>query len=178
MKKQLPNVSLIIGLLMALSAFSVSAYDGDKVRARLVGTQEVPAVSTGASGDFEARIESDNSVTFKLSYEGIEGGAVLQAHIHLGQQNVNGGVMAFLCGGPKPACPASPGTVEGTIKAADILGLATQQLPAGGLEEFVRALQNGTAYANVHTAASPGGEIRGQVRDDNGRHNGDDRSDH
>ena len=170
MKKQLSNVSLIIGLLMALSVFSVSAYDGSKVRARLVGAQEVPVVSTKASGEFEARIESDNSVTFKLNYEGIEGGAVLQAHIHLGQRSVNGGVMAFLCGGPKPACPASPATVEGTITAADIIGLSTQQLPANGLDEFVRALRNGTAYANVHTTASPGGEIRGQIKGDDDDH--------
>jgi|SRR5215813_15545430 len=171
MKKQLSNVSLIIGALLALSAFTVSAYDGGKLRARLVGSQEVPVVSTQASGDFEARVESDNTVTFKLSYKNIEGGAVAQAHIHLGQRSVNGGVMAFLCGGPKPACPASPATVEGTINAADILGLSTQQLPAGGLEEFVRALRNGTAYANVHTAMSPGGEIRGQIK-------GDDDDDH
>jgi CHRD domain len=58
------------------------------------------------------------------------------------------------------------------------LGLATQQLPAAGFEEFVRALRNGNAYVNVHTTASPGGEIRGQVRDDNGRHNGNDDHNH
>jgi len=180
MKKQLSNVSLIIGLLMALSLLSVSAYDGNKVRAKLVGDQEVPVVSTKAGGEFEARIEPDNTVTFKLSYEGLEGGNTLFAHIHLGQHSVNGGVMTFLCGGgTKPtACPNQSGTVEGTIAASDILGLATQQLPAAGFEEFVRALRNGNAYVNVHTTASPGGEIRGQVRDDNGRHNGDDRSDH
>lgn len=176
MKKQLSNVSLIIGLLITLCAFSVSAYDGAKVRAKLVGAQEVPVVSTHASGDFEAKIEHDNTVTFKLSYEGLEGGNTLFAHIHLGQHSVNGGVMTFLCGGgTKPtACPGPSGTVEGTIAASDILGLATQQLPAQGFEEFVQALRNGTAYVNVHTTASPGGEIRGQVRDDNGRHNGQD----
>src|SRR5262245_2666933 len=168
MKKQLWYVSLVIGLLLAVGAFAVSAHDRDnKVRARLTGKQEVPVVSSQASGDFEARIE-ENQVTFKLSYEGIEGGAITQAHIHLGQKSVNGNVMVFLCGGPRPACPASPATVEGTITAADIIALGTQQIPAGdaGLAEFVRALRNGTAYANVHTATSPGGEIRGQIRED------------
>jgi hypothetical protein len=177
MKKQLWYVSMVIGLLLAVGAFSVSAHD-NKVRAKLTGRQEVPVVSSQASGDFEARIE-DNQVTFKLSYEGIEGGAVLQAHIHLAQRNVNGGIMTFLCGGPKPACPASPATVEGTITAADILLTGgnppgSQQIPAGGFDEFVRALRNGTAYVNVHTTASPGGEIRGQVREDNGHHRGHD----
>jgi hypothetical protein len=180
MKKQLSNISVVIGLLLALSVFSVSAHDGAKLRARLVGSGEVPVVSTQASGDFEARIDSDGSVSYKLSYEGLEGGNVLFAHIHLGQRSVNGGVMAFLCGGgSKPACPAPPATVEGTITPADIIGLPTQELPAGAFDEFVRALRNGTTYANVHTAASPGGEIRGQIKADNGRHNGhDDHGDH
>jgi CHRD domain len=180
MKKQLSYVSLTIGLLLAVGLFTVSAHDRDnKVRAKLTGRQEVPVVSTQASGDFEARIE-DDKVTFKLSYE-LEGPvAPTQAHIHLGQRTANGGVMVFLCGGPRPACPASPATVEGTITGADIIALGTQQIPGGAVDptgafnEFVSALRNGTTYANVHTPTSPGGEIRGQVRVDNGRHRGHD----
>jgi CHRD domain-containing protein len=183
MKKQLSNVPMLVGALLALSVFSVSAHDGTKLRARLVGAHEVPLVSTEASGDFEARIESDTLVSFKLSYEGIEGGPILFAHIHLGQHNVNGGIMAFLCNntqtGPQPrACPAGPATIEGTITPADITAIGPQQIPAGGFDEFLRALRNGTAYVNLHTQASQGGEIRGQIRDDNGRHNGHDRRDH
>jgi hypothetical protein len=180
MKKQLSNFSLVIGALIALSAFSVSAHDGVRLQARLVGAQEVPLVSTQASGDFEARIDSDGSISYKLRYEGLEGGNTLFAHIHLGQRSVNGGIMAFLCGGgskPTP-CPNTSGTVEGTITATDILPLVAQQVTAAGFDEFVRALRNGTAYVNVHTTASPGGEIRGQIKDDNGRHNGHDRRDH
>jgi len=176
MKKPLLNVSFVIGLLLALSVFTVSAHDGNNLHAKLSGRQEVPVVSTGASGEFEARVESDGSISYKLSYEGLEGGNTLFAHIHLAQKNVNGGVMTFLCGGgtkPTP-CPNVSGTVEGVIAATDILGLATQQVPAGAFDEFKRALFNGTAYANVHTQASPGGEIRGQVREDNGRHRGND----
>jgi len=176
MKRQLSNVSLFIGLLLALSVFTVSAHDGNTLHAKLVGRQEVPLVSTGASGELELRIE-DNKVLFTLSYKDIEGGAVGAAHIHLGQRNVNGGVMAFFCGGGgKPACPASPATVEGMIEPADILPLVAQQIPAdgAGFPEFVRALRNGTAYANVHTTASPGGEIRGQIRGNNGHHSGQD----
>jgi hypothetical protein len=177
MKKQLWYVSLVIGLLLAVGAFAVSAHDRDnKLRANLSGRNEVPVVSTDASGNFEARIDSDGSISYKLSYEGLEGGNTLFAHIHIGQRNVNGGVMTFLCGGgtkPTP-CPNTSGTVEGTIVAADILNVATQQVPAGAFDEFKRALFNGTAYANVHTTASPGGEIRGQIRDDNGRHRGHD----
>ena len=182
MKKHFRNVTMVIGSLLALSIFPASAHDGTKLRARMVPTQEVPVVSSLASGEFEARIESDTMISFKMSYEGLEGGPILFAHIHLGQRSVNGGVMAFLCNntaaGPQPRpCPAGPATVEGTIMPADILPLATQQVAAGAYEDFVRALRNGTAYVNLHTTASPGGEIRGQVRDDNGRHRGHDRDD-
>jgi len=181
MKKQLSYVSLVIGLLLAVGAFSVSAHDGFKLRAKLTGISEVPVVSTEATGDFEARIESDGSISYKLSYEGLEGGNTLFAHLHLGKRTENGGVMTFLCGGgTKPAaCPGPSGTVEGVITATDILATpAAQQFPAGAFDEFKRALFNGTAYVNVHTTTSPGGEIRGQVRLDNGRRRGHDRHDH
>ena len=35
--------------------------------------------------------------------------------------------------------------------------------------ELVRALRAGAAYANVHTTGVPGGEIRGQISDDDDR---------
>src|SRR2546427_7961042 len=58
---------------------------------KLAGFQEVPVVVTGGSGQFEMKIApGDGSFDFVLSYEGIEGGAVQQAHIHVGQRNVNG----------------------------------------------------------------------------------------
>jgi hypothetical protein len=55
--------------------------------------------------------------------------------------------------------------------------LATNCDPADsnrGYDEFVHALLNGTAYANVHTTASPGGEIRGQIRVDRDNGQGND----
>lgn len=169
MKTLASKVPVVLGLLLALGIATSANDRRDRpdFRATLVATQEVPVVSSLARGTLTANFEPDGSISYKLEYSGLEGGNTLFAHIHLGQRSVNGGVMAFLCGGgtkPTP-CPNVSGTVEGTIVAADILGLATQQVPAGGFDEFVRALKNGTAYANVHTTASPGGEIRGQVKD-------------
>ncbi|MGH9751390.1 MAG: CHRD domain-containing protein [Blastocatellia bacterium] len=180
MKKQLSNVSLVIGLLLTLIAFPASAHDGkNKLRAKMSSSQEVPLISAGGEGEFEASIDSDTSVSFKLSYEGLEGGNILVAHIHLGKRGTNGGLLTFLCNntpvGPQPRpCPAAPATVEGTITAADIIGPVGQGVSPGQFGEFLRALRNGTAYANLHTAAFPGGEIRGQIRNDNGRHRGHD----
>jgi hypothetical protein len=56
--------------------------------------------------------------------------------------------------------------VSGTISSANVIAgsTETQQLKAGDLAAVVTAIQAGAAYANVHTAVSPGGEIRGQIR--------------
>ena len=169
MKTFASKVPVVLGILLVVGVATSANDRRDRpdFKATLVATQEVPVVSSLARGTLTANFEPDGSISYKLEYSGLEGGNTLFAHIHLGQKSVNGGVMTFLCGGgTKPtACPSQSGTVEGTIVAADILGLATQQVPAGGFDEFVRALKNGTAYANVHTTASPGGEIRGQVKD-------------
>jgi CHRD domain len=142
-----------------------------KFKASLNGYEEVVggpgptstgSVSTLASGRFEARLD-DGKIKFKLTYRNMEGGTVTQAHIHFAQRHVGGGVIAFLCGGPKPACPGPSGTVEGEIAPADILGPVDQGIGAGSFAEAVRALRAGAVYANVHSTAYPEGEIRGQV---------------
>jgi len=159
-----------VGALVVLAG-SASATDKHRrpevVRALLVGQGEVPAVSTKAAGRFRAVIDEDSQlITYTLTYEGLEGGNTLFAHIHLGEHHTNGGVMVFLCGGgSKPtACPNSGGEVTGSITPADVVAIATQQVPAGGFDELLAALRTpGLAYVNVHTTVSPGGEIRGQV---------------
>ncbi|HEX9821407.1 MAG TPA: CHRD domain-containing protein [Methylomirabilota bacterium] len=44
-----------------------------------------------------------------------------------------------------------------------------QGILAGEFEEVVAAIRAGRTYANVHSAAFPPGEIRGQLRHDRGR---------
>ena len=65
----------------------------------------------------------------------------------------------------RPARPrARSGTVSGIFRAADVLASpTTQQLSAGQVSQFIEAMRANSAYVNVHTANSPGGEIRGQV---------------
>ncbi|MBL8230995.1 MAG: CHRD domain-containing protein [Bryobacterales bacterium] len=136
--------------------------DGREMRAELSGYQEVPAISTEATGEFRGTIQN-NSFTYRLSYSGLEG-AVVAAHIHFAQRGVNGGVVSFLCGGGgKPACPQS-GTVNGEITAANLFALTDQGIEAGNMAEVIRAIRAGRAYVNVHSTRFPAGEIRGQVR--------------
>ena len=143
------------------------------VRARLTGYEETPAISTGASGSFVARIRTD-AIDYELSYADLES-AVTQAHIHFGQPGVMGGISVWLCSNlaspPTPAgtqsCPTPSGTVSGTIIAANVVGPTGQGIAAGQFDELVRAILNGIAYANVHSNTFPAGEIRGQIRGTN-----------
>jgi hypothetical protein len=162
----------LLGTVMTVSAVAIAG-GGGKTRAHLSGFQEVPAVLSDGSGKFTFTVnQSTQTIDYTLSYEGLEGGAVSAAHIHIGQRLVNGGVAAFLCGGSKPPCPPS-GEVEGTITATDVLAIPTQSLDAGDFDALVRAMRRGLTYVNVHTAQSPGGEIRGQIGDKkHGHHNG------
>lgn len=153
------------GLLFAWSYATAGESKEKKFHARLDGAQETPAISTAATGTFEATLnQAGDQLTFQLEYSDLEGGNTLFAHVHIGQFDVAGGVMFFLCGGGgKPACPNGSATVTGTVSAADIIGPAGQGITAGQFAEALRAMRDGIAYANVHTVTYPTGEIRGQV---------------
>lgn len=160
---QRPTITGLAVIVLLLAALSVPGLAETRL-STLNGFQEVPAIATAGVGQFKVTISADETtIAYELSYSGLEGGAVSAAHIHLGQLGVNGGVIAFLCGGSKPACPAS-GPVTGTIVAADIVGPAGQGIAAGDLAKAIRAIRVGKAYANVHTATYGSGEIRGQIK--------------
>jgi hypothetical protein len=161
-----------------------AAARAERIEARLIGYQEVPSVSTPASGEFKAKIAHDEqSIDYELSFSGLTG-TVQQSHIHFAQRGVNGSIVVWLCqttttpapaavAGITPFCPQS-GTVSGTITAANVIAASTasQQIIAGELSEVIDAIRAGVAYANVHsTPLNPGGEIRGQIRaHDDGHH--------
>ena len=157
-------------VLLVVAVAPSGAVPGGTFKASLIGYEEVPAISTVATGTFEAKIAETATgpvIEYELAYSGIPT-TVLFAHIHLGQFSANGGVSAFLCGGgDKPPCPAtSTGEtpVTGTIDAADVIGPAGQGIAAGEIQELIDAMVFGVTYANVHSVAHPGGEIRGQIR--------------
>ena len=139
------------------------------LRAVLGPFDQVPSVFAASSGTFEAQINNDGSISFSLSYTNMTS-SVTQAHIHFGRSKTNGGVMVFLCGGSKPACPLS-GTVTGTLTASDVSTLPASNgdsvIPQGiqpsDLNAMIEAIRSGSTYVNVHTANFPNGEIRGQV---------------
>jgi|SRR4051812_4059071 len=158
-------------LLVLLSLLTISALLAQNVRgtatAHLRSYEEVPALSTPASGVFLGTINAAGTeINYQLHYSNLQG-KVTQSHLHFGQKSVNGGIMIFLCSnlgnGPAgtQACPQD-GTISGVIHASDVTGNAQGIVP-GELFEIIQGIRGDVVYANVHTDQFPGGEIRGQV---------------
>jgi hypothetical protein len=165
-----------LALAAALAAaFASLANADDKVRASLSGFQEVPVVLTEGSGTFHAVISpKGDAIDYEITYEGIQG-IVTQSHMHVGQRNVNGGIVLWICGNPAatPPTPGPAGTAvctspsghfAGTWRPENVQNQTTQQILTGELNDVITAIRAGKAYVNVHSNLSPGGEIRGQVR--------------
>ena len=70
---------------------------GRRIREFLSGNEEVPIVLTTGRGTLTASINREGTeIAYKLRYSDLESDAT-QAHIHIGQPRVNGGVSVFLC---------------------------------------------------------------------------------
>lgn len=176
MKKLSLLAGLVIALGLAAGAYALAGKRGDNSGGKLNGFSEVPANSTTGVGEFRLEIQSNDRISYRLTYRALEA-PTLFAHIHFAQRDVNGGVAAFLCGGGnKPACPATEGTAEGIIVPSDVVGPSGQGIAAGEFAELVRAIRAGKTYANVHTSKFPSGEIRGQIGGSK-KKDGDDRKD-
>jgi hypothetical protein len=163
------TVAAALPLLFAMP-MALSADEGaERVRAHLVGYEEVPTLSSNGSAVFRAKIaEDEQSFDWVLTYTGLAN--VTQSHIHFAARAINGPIVIWLCSnlgnGPPgtQACPASAGTVRGTATSADVTaGALSLGIPAGDLARMLDAIRAGAAYANVHTVAHPPGEIRGQI---------------
>jgi CHRD domain len=167
------RLAVAVAASVGLSGLVAAARSGSRYSAALAPEQEVPAVSSGASGRITLDIDEDGQeIAYELSFSGLQGD-VRQSHIHFGQAGVNGGIVLWLCDSATnnspvattPLCPQS-GSVSGVLVPSDVQGSAanTQQINAGEFAEAVAFIRKGLAYANVHTSLSPGGEIRGQIR--------------
>ena len=108
---------------------------------KLSGDQEVPPVSTAASGTGTIRVAADGSVSGSVTTTGLNGTA---AHIHIGAMGKNGPVIVPLAK-----------TADGVWSVAPGAKLTADQL---------KAYQAGELYVNVHTDANKGGELRAQLK--------------
>ncbi len=107
----------------------------------LAGDQEVPAVSTSATGTGTINVAPDGSVSGSVTTTGLAG---TMAHIHMAGPGKNGPVIVPLVK-----------TGEGVWSVTPGAKLTAEQL---------KAYQAGDLYVNVHTDANKGGEIRAQLK--------------
>jgi hypothetical protein len=132
-----------IGAIALVVGFGIATASAETVtlKADLKGANEVPPNSSPASGTAEAKLNTETKVlTWTVTYKDLTGPAV-GAHFHgPSEPGKNAGIVLPF------KTVASP--IEGTATLSD-----TQ----------VTDLLAGKWYANIHTAANPGGELRGNM---------------
>lgn len=127
--------------LGAAVAFAGPAF-ADKMKVTLDGKSEVPPNASTGTGTADLDYDpASKKLSWKLTYSGLSGPATM-AHFHgPAEAGKNAGVAVAI-----PNATSSP--VEGSATLTDAQAA-----------DFVA----GKYYINIHTAANPGGEIRGQV---------------
>ena len=135
----LPLGAALIFAISPLGSYSGIAAAAD-IKVTLGGDQEVPPVKSAGAGTGTIIIGTDRTVSGSVTSTGIAGTA---AHIHEAAPGKNGPVIV-------------PLTKDGD----------TYSVPAGAklTDAQFASFQAGNLYVNVHTAANPGGEIRGQLK--------------
>lgn len=108
---------------------------------KLSGANEVPAVTTSATGSGTITVADDGTMSGSIKTTGIQG---TMAHIHIAAAGKNGPV----------ALPLAKGA-DG----------ATWSVPAGTKlsAEQLKSYKAGELYVNVHSETNKGGEIRAQL---------------
>ena len=140
MKKALYLAGAIV-FALPLGLTTAAIAEMVKLQAELRGSNEVPPNASAGSGKAEAAFDTATKVlTYTVTYSGLSGPA-LGAHFH---------------------GPSEPGKNAGIA-----LPFKSAQSPIQGTATLTEAqatdLLGGKWYANIHTGANPGGELRGQM---------------
>jgi hypothetical protein len=132
------GIAALSMLALAPAAFAQAA----KYKAELAGTAEVPPNTAKGSGMLEATYDpASKKLTYTVTYKDLSGPATA-AHFHgPADAKANAGIVV-----PVTGAVTSPIKGEATLTDAQAADLAA-----------------GRWYFNIHTAAHPPGEIRGQV---------------
>jgi CHRD domain len=127
----------LVGLLLGGLGSALSA----ELTVKLTGDQEVPPVTTSATGTGTIAIKADKSVSGSITTVGIQG---TMAHIHLAPSGTNGPPIITL------------------VKTSETVW----SVPEGAMltDDQFKSFKDGNLYVNVHSAAHPGGEIRAQLK--------------
>ena len=135
------RIATAAACLIAACAIATVRAETVSFNGTMTGATEVPAKTTDGKGTATASLDTATKMlTYQVDYSGLSGPATA-GHFHgPAEPGANAGVvMPF-------AAPASP--IKGTATLTDAQ---------------MADLMAGKWYANIHTAANPGGEIRGQM---------------
>ena len=127
-----------------------------ELHAALSGENIPTPVTTTASGRASVGLTA-STIVVTLNTQGLSN-AIL-AHIHVGPVGLDGPVILPLYDSSIDGPLASPFTKA--VTSADLV-----PAPGAGIVTFddaLQAIRAGNTYVNIHTAANPGGAIRGQV---------------
>ncbi len=133
--------------LVFVSAVTVlfAGYSGsvlsNEVKVTLSGDQEIPPVTSSASGTATITVEADRSVSGSVTISGV---SATVAHVHEAAAGKNGPIVFPL------------------TKTSDNVWT----VPAGAQlsDTQYESYKAGNLYFNIHSAAHKTGEIRGQIR--------------
>ncbi len=139
------TVLVLTGGAGAMAMASVAHAAPMSMTVPLTGAQQVPPVQTSGNGSADLTYDpSSRQLTWTITYSGLTGPATM-AHIH----------------GPAPEGKNAPVEVwlskKGSTASSPIKGEDTLT------PDEAKQMMAGDTYINVHTAAHPGGEIRGQI---------------
>ncbi|MBR0856584.1 CHRD domain-containing protein [Bradyrhizobium liaoningense] len=136
------NKALFATLALGAAVAFAGPASAEKLKATLDAKSEVPATTSSGTGSADLDYDAaSKKLSWKLTYSGLSGPATA-GHFHgPAEAGKNAGVAV-------PIANIASSPVEGSAtltdaQAADLLA--------------------GKYYINIHTAANPGGEIRGQV---------------
>ena len=135
--KSLP-AAILLGFVISTS---IAHAETVKLHADMKGSNEVPPNTSPGSGMADATFDTDSKLlTWTVTYSNLTG-PVMGAHFH--------------------------GPVEAGKNAGIVLPFKTVESPIQGsatlTENQATDLLAGKWYANIHTSANPGGELRGQM---------------
>jgi hypothetical protein len=154
-------------IMMGTTSIAVTAQNSQKqtqqtFQAKLSGNNEVPPVTTSATGMAQFQLSTDGkALSYTLTANNIKD--IKASHIHQGKTGGNG----------QPVVPLSienakmdygcqcmlPASGKGTITSNNLQGsMAGKQI-----SDLVSIIKNGQAYVNIHTEQNKNGEIRGQI---------------
>jgi hypothetical protein len=163
--KMARNIAVGILLLVGALLIATCAKADGVFTATLLGSNEVAPTGSTATGSILVSL-SGNLLSVDETFTGLVGGPAAAAHIHCcAPVGVNTGVAVPFTGFPA----ATSGTYMTTFDLALSSVYSSAFLTANGgtaasaESALLAGLFSGEAYANIHDATFPGGEIRGQL---------------